>query len=43
MTPHIFGDPLTFHLAPVAGQIFHSSSEISQHLLDQQKYVCTEF
>ncbi len=27
-----FGVPLTFHLAPPAGQRFHLSSEISQHL-----------
>lgn len=28
------GDPMTFHLVPQAGQIFHLSCEIPQHLLD---------
>ncbi len=31
MNPTDFGDP---HLAPPAGQSFHLSSKISQHLLD---------
>lgn len=29
-----FGEPLTFHPVPPAGQAFHLSSEISQNLLD---------
>ncbi len=34
MKPNDFGDPLTFHPVPPAGQAFHLSSEISQNLLD---------
>ncbi len=34
MNPTDFGDPLTFSLAPPAGQSFHLSCEISQYLLD---------
>ncbi len=34
MSPTDSGGPLTFHLAPPAGQSFHLFSEISQHLLE---------
>ncbi len=34
MNPKDIGDPLIFPVAPSAGQSFHLSSEISQHLLD---------
>ncbi len=33
MSPNDFGDPLTFDIVPPAGQSFHISSGISQHLL----------
>lgn len=29
-----FGDPLAFHLMPPAGQHFHLSCKMSEHLLD---------
>ncbi len=34
MRPSDFGDPLTFLLAPPAGQCFHVSGEIFPHVLD---------
>lgn len=34
MNPTDFGDDLTFHLAPPAGQSFNLSSEISHYLPD---------
>ncbi len=33
MNPGDFGDPLTFPVVAPAGQSFHSSREVSQHLL----------
>ncbi len=35
MNPADFGDPLTFHLAPPAGQSFHLSNEVFQTLPDR--------
>ncbi len=32
INPNDFGEPLTFAVVPPAAQIFHLSSEISQHL-----------
>lgn len=34
VNPNDFGDPTTSPVAPLADQSFHSSCEISQHLLD---------
>lgn len=34
MTPGGFGNPLAFAIVRPAGQSFHLSCEISQHLLD---------
>ncbi len=39
MNSNDFGDPLTFFIVPPAGQSFHSSSEIPQHL---QHEFCTD-
>ncbi len=43
MNPNHFGDPLTFSIAPPAGQSIHLSKETLQHLLDRltQNYVQT--
>lgn len=34
MEPNNFDNPPTFHVVPQAGQCFHLSSEIAQHLRD---------
>ncbi len=40
MNPNYFGDPFAFPVAPPAGQSFHLSCEISQHLLDGLAQKC---
>ena len=41
--PFDFGDPMTSHVKPPAGQIFNFCSEISQHLLDRfGKKICAD-
>lgn len=42
MNPNDFGDPLTFYLAPSAGQIFHLISEIYQPILDGLAQNCAQ-